>query len=877
MRTNLRAVVIVVLLLTSFIVVITPTTQAVGTPGQNDDLWRQLASGGSNGASQSCSVHYQTTSANPVQLTGGVNYIYASGVGVGGLTAVSINLHASNGTTLISTGINALATGGGVDATKVIQWASIGAGNGFYNITQFQMPYTASVYLDYSFSGSSSCFTQDGFVVPLLPTGISAGNQLAGWIADAVAFCSGCAPTTKVVGYFLNADITPISEAGILGGCTNCVEATKSPTTTQFGWTQIANDQTLVNTATSDNTDTVSGLQSFTADLATKGKFIDTTAFRLKQAASGCNGATLTWAVSASNAYPWNVTAELANLTTAITSTSSATTVGVTIDWSNGLISNSAPFTFATPTAKASGNSVTIGSASFLSNFPPTMAAGGTFYLHWNIQSNPGTCAVEVSTANPYSGGSYYSDSGSAWSQVANSDLSGWVMNVYGGVPITYTFTLNDKNVGGAYYSYICEVQKDATPQQYNFTSSFGGRAKATGYQAAGNSICASVVSTIGGTSVQQTIQEWRMGYDSIPRNATSVLTLTFDTGGSSRNLLYIGVFAGTQPLHPHVSGPLSFTASGYNSLPAYVIFSTDDYFTQLTFTVYECANSDCSAFGNVSTTAAYLVTICPGTFQRQVSGTVNSTGNLVVTGQDIPGCQVRIDLSGTGYSLTTWTNNIGNSGTFTFNVGVFLGGASTGQFLLGAVSVTFSPSDPVCLVTGQNLQSTIVRSRSTDLYVALYKLDTNGVPQLFEQPIFYWTATLSNNITFNSSRSPLSVSDTGQYVLAVSFLKTNASQNSLVGFERIGVNVPCTFTVGTSALSTIDSITQQQVTKVNPAASGTPVPTVLSLEDRSRIALDNMFGSYLFGIPNMVLILIVLVAFGAAMRFHGGNGRNGP
>src|SRR5581483_8187809 len=473
------------------------------------------------------------------------------------------------------------------------------------------------------------------------------------------------------------------------------------------------------------------GQQSFFANQTTQGRYLDTSTFRLQQSASGCNGATITWSISQSNAYPWSVASELANLTASITSTSSATTTSVTIDWSNGQIANAAPFTFGTPTAKTGGTTVAIGGASFLGAFPPSMAAGGTYYLHWYVAGAPGTCTIMYSSSDKYPSGSVYIENAGAWAQQAASDLSGWVVNVYGGVSALYTFSATDKHVGGAYYAYICEVQKDATPQQYNFTSSFGGRAKATGYQAVGVSICTGVVSAINGNTLQQTIQEWRIGYDTIPRNASASLTITFDTGGSSRNLVYVGLFAGSQPTHLHLSGPNAFANAGRNSITPYVIFSTDDFFTQLDFTVKECAatSTDCSTYGNTSTTAAYVITICPGTFQRQVSGTVNSTGHAVVTGQDIPGCLVTITLTGSNatgaaYSSTTWTNTIGSAGSYSFTVGVFFASTTGGAFQLGALSVTFSGNFTRVIPDAINI--TINRTRADDLYVDCVRLDPN-------------------------------------------------------------------------------------------------------------------------------------------------------
>jgi hypothetical protein len=225
-------------------------------------------------------------------------------------------------------------------------------------------------------------------------------------------------------------------------------------------------------------------------------------------------------------------------------------------------------------------------------------------------------------------------------------------MNVYGGFPLTYTFSETDKHAGGASYAYICEVQKDSLPQHYTFSSSFGGGARLSSFQAAGNSICANpVISSVGGTLLSQTIQEWRLGYETIPVNATASRTITLDSTGSGRNLLYIGTFAGTQPTaKTHLHGVYSYTPTATNAIATYRLFSTDDYFTQVFFTVRACvtqnADGTCADVVNGANTANGAI-IPNGSYSgtvsvlRAIAGVWSANGTFNLTGQDIPGNRI--------------------------------------------------------------------------------------------------------------------------------------------------------------------------------------------------------------------------------------------
>src|SRR5581483_3886200 len=84
-----------------------------------------------------------------------------------------------------------------------------------------------------------------------------------------------------------------------------------------------------------------------------------------------------------------------------------------------------------------------------------------------------------------------------AWAQQTLQDVNQLIVNVYGGATVLYTANEAQKDVGGASYLYLCEVQRDAVAQRYSLSTSYGGAARAGSYQAAGSNVCNGV--TAGG------------------------------------------------------------------------------------------------------------------------------------------------------------------------------------------------------------------------------------------------------------------------------------------------------------------------------------------------------------------------------------------
>lgn len=885
MQPQIRALLFATLLLFSTLTLVAHTAQAVGSGAQIDDIWRQLAGTGSNGASQSCSVGYRDNTANSIQLQGGHTYIYAEGMGAGGLSPGGVTMHVSgNSTTLISKGPLANSVGGGMDPATIVEWFSggVSSGSGFYNVTQFKMPYTANVFFDYFYSGSGSCFTQDGFVNPPLPPGVTAGNQMTGWVADIIAKCpNSCVPISRTVGYILDADVVPIGEQGILS-----TETTRTPTTSQFAWTQIAGDQLFVNTPASATNTLLSGVQSFAPNLTTQGKFVDTSTFLIAETSAPCNGATLQISFAKVLNYPWDPTQEIANMSMSVTQSTGASNTQVTVDWSNGLISSADPAhtSFGAITFKAAGTTVTAGTANFFNNFPPSLAGAGTAYFHWNFVSAPGACGIQTGSSSTYPNGFAYTDGGTQWTQQTTQDLAGWVMNVYGGVPLIYSFTESASTVGGARYAYICEVQKDSNAQRYTLSSSYGGGARLGSFQAAGNSICANpVIASVGGTLLQQTIQEWRLGFETIPVNSTATVTVTIDSTGSSRNLLYIGTFTGSQPTtHLHLQGPYTYTPAATNSLSVYGIFSTDDYFTQVFFQVRACVNLNAdgtcgdvtggvnTANGAIIPNGSYSGTV---SVLRAIAGAWDANGQFNITGQDIPGGVIALTIQATGFTTDNQVQvTVPSGGIYYVNLTMTPGGATGISVKQGGVTCTFDNTSPM-YVTGQLISINISRSKTVELWFTLFKIANGGTSQVTS--MFDWTTSLNNTQLFAyPNGQTLQAADSGQYVLAAFTPTTSSTKGTTICYDTIGVNQAGNFPVSSNLVQDLNTVAQTSIQTASQiqGATGTKQAEATTYDDYLAL-LDWGFSSLFFGIPNMVVILFVFLGGALLLRFGRGSG----
>ncbi|MEA3200973.1 MAG: hypothetical protein QOE90_2401 [Thermoplasmata archaeon] len=866
---SLSAFFLALLITLPALVLLTPTAAAL--PNGNDpwqqEIWRQAAPG-SYSSSYTCGPCPSTGTTGTASLQPGDYYVV---VNAGCNSCSGPFSYVLNGVGQVNWNndgsVSLSSVGASVSAYQFLQWG--GCSTGCYA----DLAVTISSAVTLSFNGfnsfgMASCGFGCSYGGGTLSTNALSGYGFVG------GFWTGYSGAQNYHAMWFSA-ASQLSEAGILS-----TQMTRTPTTTQWTWTQVQGDVQLVNAANSNAGTLVSGVQSVTADL-TKGAFIDTTAFRWAPSAvaNGCSGATIQLAVSANMAYPWNVSAEIANLSFPVTQdANTGGTSFVTVDWSNALASSDRALTFGTPTISVAGSTLTKGTAAYYSNFPPSIAAGGTFYLHWNLLGTANCAAVmQYNGGNPYSGGSIYTDSGTAWTQQTVQDVNQLVMNVYGGTTILYTANEVQKDVGGASYLYVCEVQKDAQPQRYTLSTSYGGAARIGSYQAAGSSVCNGVTST----SQQQTIQEWRIGYES-QVNVTQSVTLSLNVTGASRNLLYVGTLAGTQPTRPNVASGFGFAATGYNTITAYKLFSTNDYFANLTVQVRACALINADGSCGDSVTGTYGAPIPNGTYVGTVSslrafaGQWNASGYFSVSGQDVQGGAVAVTISASGYVTDSGVviNVPSAPGNYTVTLTLLPAAQGTGLSVKqSSVQVTFNVTAPQ-FVSGQVIAVSVNRTLNVDLWVILFQLDGNGNPlQARGFTPFDWTPSQTNqlDVAWPDGRT-LNDADSGGYVLGVFIKATTTTKGVLVAQDPIGVNQAAP-RVGTSLLTNLNVAGQNDISaqaQVNAAVT-TGLVTEATVQQDFLTWLD-WFPRVDFFLPNAVLYPVMFMVGALMLRF----GRNG-
>jgi hypothetical protein len=279
--------------------------------------------------------------------------------------------------------------------------------------------------------------------------------------------------------------------------------------------------------------------------------------------------------------------------------------------------------------------------------------------------------------------------SGGAWVQQPGQDFGGIFLNAYGGNK-TYEWRLNAtlQNTGGATYLYIGEHQRDSNLGLATPRSSWGGSAlfgKDLFELSGSGPDCA-----FGGiTNSLCMLREYRLGYLPLPYNTTGSFTITMNMNGMGRNLVYVGTLQ-NQPPQTHVHRlAWDYQESSSNDLAIYQLWSTDDYFALTEYTIKECANGDCTEFGPVLSNVSWSANICGGI--RNAAGTPDADGKFNISGQDLPGCQIKITLTGSGYAETIWTVDVTSGGVQTYTIGIFKASTASGSAQLGATTVIFT------------------------------------------------------------------------------------------------------------------------------------------------------------------------------------------
>ena len=753
---RVAALLIAVALLALAVIVPPPASAAVETTPGDQDIWRQIAppiTGANSGA--------QTT--NGITLTAGQTYYLY--VGTNAVWGQYVNAGSSAGSSdLFTLNRDGILTPGvkGADAVLISMTNTTATYNPYYAVVRVTPTTTTNYYL----ATSSGGFGSPGSLSTgwTFPPGDRAGHT--GVVGYHASWGHSGSPSNHIA-HAIKCCPVRQSEAGIMSG-----QVSLNPLNTKASWLRI-NPATalfeLNGAGTGGNVAEIA--QSFPAPVG--GAYVERTRIGMFGSGNYNCGGTLRISITNTLSVPWNELGEVAGVQVPWTLSGSAPTNNyVTVDWVAATITEDAgSVSFGSPTWSIGGNTVTGENLKALAPF--IMPSQGTYYVraYWD-QGNCGASAYVMSRysgSDGYAGGTAWYVSSGVWTQQPSQDFGGIQVATYGGNK-TYEWKLNatDLNVGGATYLYVAEHQRDSNTGLATPTSSWGGSALwgKDLYELAGGA--GSVECTFAGISTSAClVREYRLGYVPFPREDTSEqLTITMNMNGMGRNLVYVGTLQ-NQPTQTHVAAlSWDYQESAANDLVVYQLLSTDDYFALAEFTIKECANADCTEFGPALSNVSYQASICNGA--RQSAGIPDAQGKFNISGQDLPGCTIKVTLTGAGYAETIWSAEITGNGAHFFTLGIFKAGTTTGSAQLAATTVTFEGEASRYIPDRLNI--TITRGRNAPLFIGLDRVDaTTGVIQHNIVKATYSKASDANKFQFYyPNRAKSASSDQGLYILWV-------------------------------------------------------------------------------------------------------------
>ena len=740
------------MLLVLVIVHASPAEAQAQTALLEQDIWRQISpsiTGSNSGAQQT----------DGLTLTAGQTYYLYVGTNAAFGKTVSVG---TSGNDLFLLNEQGVLTPGpkGADAVLLQMTNTTSTYNPYYAVVRVTPTTTAPYYLATNSGGFGSPGSlSTGWV---FPPGDTAGHpgvvgyhgawDPSGSSTSEIAFAIKCCPQVQ-------------SESGIRQSQTSTL-----PAGSKFTWSRINSPVAIVDLPSVGTGGNVAEIaQSFQAPVG--GAYLETTRIGMFGSGNYNCGGTLRVSITNTLSVPWNNAGEAAAVQASWTLSGTAPTSSfVTINWVAATLTDDAgSVSFGTPTWSISGNTVTGENLKFLA--PPVSPSQGTYWLraYWdNSGCLPNAYVMSrYSGGNSFSGGSAWTVSGGVWTEQAAQDFGGILLGAYGGNK-TYEWKLNatPNNFGGATYVYLAEHQRDSNLALAEPTTSWGGAAISDQFfelaGGAGSPECAFASITNSACN----IREYRLGYMTQPYNSTAGLVVSMNMNGMGRNLVYVGTLV-NQPTQTHVAKlSWDYQEGTGNDLVVYELFSSDDYFAKVTFTVKECVDSPCSALGNVTPSVAYTVRVCPT--GRIEAGNADAAGRFNASGQDLPGCELAITLTGSGYAQTTWSVTIPSGGNYVFTIGIFQATTQAGAPLLGATSITLVGNTTRTIP--DRLEINITRGRNVDLFVGLDKIDTTtGLQQHNVIRAIHWAQSDPNTLGFyypNRARS--ASADAGLYILWV-------------------------------------------------------------------------------------------------------------
>lgn len=777
---------LVLLMLLTLTIAVSPEAEAQGaaTPTE-EDLWRQVGLwNAAPSVYDSCTTQM---AGNAITLTAGRQY-FVSVAGTGRTSTSGIAFQRSTGglgAHVFSVYHNGSVTlGQNVTEARLLYHANHSSSYTPFVATLAVRVNVTTTYAIYATSGGS-CYNLYE---------ISALRQVAGSSTAPSAYPPGITDPSRLMGYVgawnIMSSNNVVGHSGVVldaslaragEAATRTSETTKLPSASSFTWTYLnkvvgaVEPRTLNTNDVRNHGDPLRVHPTIYLDAADANWYNPQVNYVWKvvvemQAQSLCSG-NVTFAMSTGfTGNVWDVTKELANITVKLTATGTGS-VKVAVDFREGIVTTDNPnrVTAEWPYAYSVGGG-TVGT----SPVPHSPANAARYFKAWSSASECGNAfEVNVRETNLLSNAYPMTDPAAGfvahtsweWAklEVWRSDVPGTSLQPGG----LWQWRLNatPQHVGGSLYVYLRVEQnplagKPPEPADLLISTDKGGVAFSRGL----HEECGAL-----GGGLTYCIWEYRVGFMGGPEwNKTESWTLTIDASKALKNHVYVGRLANQPASRPHVI--LEEWPKFVNTtldLPVYRFFTTDDYYTRARVTVRACADSDCTTTSTLVPNVSYVAKIC--TYNgRTTAGSTDASGQFNLTGQDLPGCDVILTLTSTGYAETSWTLRIPGPGTHNIVVGIFTVSTQDGTVTLQAAKITFTGNATRYVPDRLNL--TIQRSRAAALFVGLSHVEpTTGYLQNNVIPALYWPqASPSTFEVHYPTRIASSNRDAGLYVLWV-------------------------------------------------------------------------------------------------------------
>lgn len=518
----------------------------------------------------------------------------------------------------------------------------------------------------------------------------------------------------------------------------------------------------------------------------------------------------------------------------------------------------------------------------------------------FTVYSAPSHCGNvwNLPVANVASGNAYGGNTYTAWTAYnggfyqQNSSLEDF--NGYQGIVTEHptalytkqvSIVLNQHDVGGGYYAFMREQQGSGTMSSYLSNASYYGAS--TDYSLS-NFINANGI-TYGNASYR--IEAVRLLFDTVPRNASGYILLTFDFTQTFGNRIWFGQLqnqnftqygtpsTGTHPHVREIDGTGYVFNAGFTTFNIYRLQAVDTFTVTLRFTIVNCvefsqAISQCVQTGTTRiTNGAFAINNSrdkSSGFWHNAGGNFNITGQYLkpLTGQTDA---IQIILSRAGDPSTFFNiTNVTNFGEYHFTLGMAING--TTLFITGTTRAIICTPNPGTFIVPNPAEFSCTKNFEETVFYGVFKYESSGLPVIRSQ-VYPMTSTLEsiryplNGPTFGTA----GVSNhTGQYLL--SFTDGDSNVMQVVRFVICSTNITCSpqGNVNTATNQSVSTQMENQVTILAGSSSNALTETQTTRNKVLSFA-DFFYGSYfdscdcLLDFPNGYWFLIAMAVLAAA------------